>query len=143
MGIGVNDEEPKFELFEAELLAPLGGHGLSDVESFVASLLLDASRENPVGIRTIIERVLRVKGFDLSERKVKDIIRTLRKVHVFPILASRKLPAGYWWCKSAEEMDMFIESFKAQALDELHTLSKIVKHHYPELMGQLRIKEAQ
>jgi hypothetical protein len=93
MGIGVQ-EELKFQTYEAELLSPLSGHELSDVESFVASLLLDANREYPVGIKTIIERVSRVKGFDLSDRKVKDIIRSLRKDHAFPILASRKPPTG-------------------------------------------------
>lgn len=142
MGIGVNDGELKFELFEAELLNPLRGHALSEIETFVAGLLLDASRNYPVGIRQIIAQVSRVKGFDLSERKVKDIVRTLRKDHAFPILASRKPPAGYYWCSSAEEMTEFIESFKSQALDELHTLSKIVRHNYPALLGQLSLEEA-
>ena len=134
--------ELKFETFEAELLSPLGGHELTDVESFVASLLLSASRETPVGIKAIIQHVGRVKGFDLSERKVKSIIRSLRKDHAFPILASRQPPAGYWWCASAEEMTEFVESFKSQALDELHTLSKIVKHNYPALLGQLSLEDA-
>jgi hypothetical protein len=131
-----------FETFEAELLNPLSGHELADVERFVASLLLGARRDSPVGIKAIIQQVGRVKGFDLSERKVKGIIRSLRKDHAFPILASRQPPTGYWWCASAEEMTEFVESFKSQALDELHTLSKIVKHNYPALMGQLSLEDA-
>jgi hypothetical protein len=135
-------EQLKFQRFEDELLNPLSGHELSDVERFVANLLLDASRENPVGIRRIIEQVSRAKDFDLSERKVKEIIRSLRKDHAFPILASRKPPTGYWWCASADEMAEFIGSFRSQALDELHTLSKIVRHNYPALMGQLSLEDA-
>lgn len=134
--------ELKFEAFEAELLSPLGGHELTDLESFVASLVLDASRDFPIGIKTIIAHVRQVKGSRLSERKVKRIIRSLRKVHAFPILASRQPPAGYWWCASAEEMTEFVEGFKAQALDELHTLSRIVKHNYPALLGQLSLEDA-
>ncbi|MET0466896.1 MAG: hypothetical protein ABW007_27290 [Chitinophagaceae bacterium] len=84
----------KFETFEDELLQPLRGHELTDVETFVAGLLLEASREFPVGIKAIIEHVSRLKGFDLSERKVKEIIRSLRKEQAFPILASRRPPTG-------------------------------------------------
>lgn len=128
----------KFELYEEELLSPLRGHELSDLESFVASLLLTASTHRPIGIAEIIEAVESQMNLRLTERKVKGIIRTLRKNHTFPILARRKKPTGYWWCASAQEMEAFIESFRAQALDELHTLSKIVKNNYPALQGQLR-----
>jgi hypothetical protein len=54
-----------------------------------------------------------------------------------------------FWTKFAqlngisEEMTEFVESFKSQALDELHTLSKIVKHNYPALLGQLSLENAQ
>lgn len=124
------------------MLNPLNGHELTDVEKFVASLLLDARRDFPFGIKAIIARVRCVKGSNLSERRVKRIIRSLRKDHAFPILASRQPPTGYWWCASADEMTEFIESFKSQALDELHTLSKIVKHNYPALLGQLSFEDA-
>lgn len=131
-----------FETFEAELLQPLHGHELTDVETFVAGLLLDANGTRPVGIKTIIRQVRKVRGLNLNERKVKGIIRSLRKEHAFPILARRRKPAGYWWCATADEMTEFVESFRAQALDELHTLSKIVKHNYPALLGQLSLEEA-
>jgi hypothetical protein len=138
----------KFELYEEELLNPLRGHKLTAMENYVASLLLTASSHRPIGIAQIIQSVkgsteLRFKGKTLKskERAVKDIIRTLRKDHTFPILASRKKPTGYWWCASIAEMEAFIESYRAQALDELHTLSKIVKHNYPALQGQLKFEE--
>jgi hypothetical protein len=136
-GEGVSQAELKFETFEAELLNPLRGHELTDMERFVASLLLGAKRDFPIGIKAIIAQVRRVKGSNLSERRVKRIIRSLRKDHAFPILASRQPPTGYWWCAGVEEMEGFICSFKSQALDELHTLSKIVKNNYPALAGQL------
>ncbi len=78
----------------------------------------------------------------INERMVKKVIRTLRKDHAFPILARKRKPTGYWWCNSVEEMEAFIESFRKQALDELHTLSRIVNHNYPALQGQLRFDEA-
>lgn len=131
----------KFALYEEELLNPLRGHTLSEHENYVASLLLTASSSRPIGIDEIIETA-RERDIKLSVRTVKSIVRTLRKDHTFPILSSKKPPTGYWWCQSLEEMQAFIESFRAQAFDELHTLSKIVKHNYPALQGQLKFEEA-
>lgn len=140
----------KFEQYELALLNPLSGHELTEMESFVAGLLLTATSHRPIGIAQIIEAVeqsqeLRFKGKTLKskERAVKGIIRTLRKDHVFPILSSKKQPAGFWWCGSAAEMKAFIESFCKQPLDELHTLSKIVRHNYPALQGQLTFEEVE
>lgn len=135
-------EQLKFELYEDELISPLMGHRLSDIESFIASLLLDARSESPLPLKSIIRRVNDAKGVKPSERTVKSIIRALRKEHAFPILSRRKPPAGYWWCGSAAEMEAFIQMFKSQAMDELHTLSKIVKQTYPYLAGQLKFDEA-
>ncbi len=134
-------EQLKFELYEEEMLSPLGGHELTEMELFVAGLLLGASRENPVGIKAIIHQVNAHKGIPISERSVKKLIRALRKEHTFPIIASRQPPTGYWWCSSPEEMSEFIESFRAQALDELHTLSLIVRHNFPALSGQLNFQD--
>lgn len=138
----------KFELYEQELLNPLRGHELSELECFVASLLLTASTHRPIGIAEIIQAVeqtehLRLRGRSVpsKERAVKEIIRTLRRDHTFPILARRTKPTGLWWCASSKEMEAFIESFRSQALDELHTLSKIIKHNYPALQGQLTFEE--
>jgi hypothetical protein len=140
----------KYELFEAALLAPLRGHDLSDDESLIASLLLDASSERPIGIKHIVEvmnsRPKENRRRRVDDRAVKDIIRGLRKNHEFPIL-SRKFarptkPAGYWWCQSEPEMDDFIKDFSKQPMDELHTLSRIVKANYPKLAGQLTLQDA-
>jgi hypothetical protein len=136
-------EQMKFRLFEEELLKPLRGHKLSDLEQFVASLLLTANTFEPIGIAEIIDAIETKTDKRISQRAVKDIIRTLRRDHTFPILARRTKPTGYWWCGSAAEMEAFIESFRAQALDELHTLSKIVRHNYPALQGQLNFEDAQ
>jgi hypothetical protein len=165
--------ELKHELFEAELLAPLRGHQLSEDESLIASLLLDASSERPIGIKHIVSVLNsrpRRESADRSQdtgksrrrrmddRAVKDIIRTLRKDHEFPIL-SRKFArkaerdeagtvtrpatlAGYWYCQSETEMIDFIRDFQQQPLDELHTLSRIVKANYPKLTGQLTLHDA-
>ena len=134
--------EFKFEVFEHELLNPLRGHKLGDNELFIANLLLDATSATPMKIQDIREALHRNGRSAVSVRMVKRIVRALRKDHAFPILSRRGEPAGFWWCASAEEMEEFIKLFRGQALDELHTLSKVVKENYPALAGQLRLEES-
>ena len=133
-------EQLSLETYEHELINPLGGRQLTEMESYVASLLLGATSAQPITIKEIIRRVIVVMEENLSEREVKMIVRRLRKDHALPILARRSRPYGYWWCKSAEEMAAFIETFKGQALDELTTVARMVRHNYPELAGQLRLE---
>jgi len=132
----------KFELFEQELLNPLAGHKLTNEEEFVANLLLDATAKLPIGITRIRREAAKgERGFHISERGVKDIVRTLRKVHGLPILSRRNKPSGYWWCGSEAEMKEYCERARSQPMDELHTLSKMVKQNYPALAGQLTLEE--
>jgi hypothetical protein len=128
-----------FEKLEDEMISPLAGHALSELEGYIAGLLLRASSERPYRIADIIGWVGLNLHTTIDERTVKEVIRSLRREHKFPILARRGKPAGYWWCMSASEMEEFITLFRSQALDELHTLSQIVKHNYPGLIGQLRL----
>ena len=138
--MGRDSQKRNSSIFEYELLNPLRGHKLSELEEYVANLLLDASSEHPIGNEQICVSIkLRFKQA-IGSRAVKGIIRTLRKDHAFPIIARRKKPNGYWWCASKREMEAFIESFRAQALDELHTLGRIVRENFPELAGQLRLE---
>jgi hypothetical protein len=136
-------DQLKFETYERELLEPLRGHVLSDLESYIASLLLGAKADRPIGINEIIVHVeLALDGLRVDDRQVKNVIRSLRKNHAFPILSRKGKPSGYWWCDSVDEMQNYIEQWKAQPLDELHTLSVIVKQNYPALAGQLKLEEA-
>lgn len=131
----------RFKQFEQAILKPRCGQPMTELEAFIACYLLDASSENPRNARQIIAAVGRAMKETITERKVKDSIRALRKFHALPILARRKKPTGYWWCGSPEEMDEFIQLFRAQALDELHTLSQIVKANYPTIAGQLNFED--
>jgi hypothetical protein len=139
--MATNASQLKFKTFETELLNPLAGHKLTALEEYVASYLLTASSHAPIKIAEIIRAVRREKQLAVNERTVKDVVRTLRKQHRFPILSRRKKPAGLWWCGSASEMEAFIESFRQQALDELHTLGRIVKENYPQFEGQLSFED--
>lgn len=130
-------EQLKFKLFELEVLDPLGGRELSEMEFFIAHLLLGGTAQQPIGLGEIRSRVERELGRRPNARTVKAIVRRLRRIHKLPILASRTAPAGYWWCASLDEMSRFIAYFKGVALDELYTLSQIVKYNYPALAGQL------
>jgi len=134
--------QPKFLAFERELLNPLAGIALSGQELFIANLLLDATAALPIGISRIRHEAAKgEEGFIVDERQVKDIVRTLRKQHGLPILSRRRKPSGYWWCGSKEEMETYIAAARSQPLDELHTLSKMVKQNYPELAGQLNLED--
>ena len=133
----------KFGLFEQELVNPLAGHKLTDQEEFIANLLLDATAKFPIGIKRIRHEAAKgEKGFTIDERQVKQIVRSLRKVHGLPILSRLNKPSGYWWCSSEAEMKEFIEDARKQPLDQLHTLSKMVKQNYPALAGQLSLEDA-
>ena len=134
------------ELLEDEVLAPLRGEDLSEVEFYVAcKLLKEASQERPFsgeGLRLAITMRFPDEQANIDDREVKDIVRRLRKRCSFPILSSRKRgESGYWWCQSKDEMLGFIERFQKQPLDELHTLHEMVRRHFPELSGQLRLIE--
>lgn len=133
----------KYELFEEELLQPLRGHELTPNEEFVASLLLDATSARPMQIRDIRQALHRSGRSAVSTRMIKHIVRKLKKHHEFPILSRREKPAGFWWCGSEAEMDDYIPRALEQPMDELHTLSRIVKANYPRLAGQLRLEETQ
>lgn len=147
--------ELKYQLFEQELLNPLRGHKLTPAEAFVADTLLDATSALPVGIAEIVRLNRKLRNHEISERAVKQIIRSLRKDHEFPILSRKSeqrrkhdkqgnviaaaKPAGYWWCHSEAEMVEWVTEFRKQPMDELHTLSRIVKANYPKLAGQLQL----
>ncbi len=126
-----------FEAFEEAIVNPLAGCELDATESYIASLLLSATADKPMTSDYLIGAVSEQLGEKLSLRRFHNIIRNLRKDNRFPILSRRTKPAGYWWCNSVDEMNSFIEDFRSQAMDELHTLSRIVHKNYPHLVGQM------
>ena len=133
--------ELKYELFEESLLNPLRGLQLTRDEQFVADMLLGATAAQPIGIKRL-RRALQDAGRPMTERDVKDIVRTLRKKHELPILSRRKQGGGLWWCENEAQMKEYYDHAKKQPLDELHTLSRIVKANYPRLAGQLSLEDA-
>jgi len=128
-----------FQVFEEEILNPLDGVALTEVEEFVASLLLDATSEKPLKTAQIIEAVADALGEEISFRELKKIIRSLRVNHAFPILSRRSKTAGLWWCQSIDEMKEFARLWQSQYFDEMKTLYVMMKHNYPRLAGQLRL----
>lgn len=130
-----------FEIFEQELLNPLNGQKMNEIESYIASLLLEASSEKPIQIKEIIEAVKANSKKRISERKVKDIIRSLRRNHAFPVLSRKEAPAGYWWCQSIDEMKEFAKLWQSQYFDEMRTLYVMMKHNFPRLAGQMRLSD--
>jgi hypothetical protein len=138
----IEQPELNFEVFESEVLSPLHGHKLTPFEQYIGSLLLHVTKEKPLSNDDLRTRVM--MRFDLKRfnpRTIKTIIRSLRKFHHFPILASFTKPYGYWWCHSAEEMVAYYEDAQARLKDELHTLSQMIKHNFPDYAGQLRLED--
>lgn len=134
-------EQVKFKVFEREMIHPLHGVQLTRNEEFVAGLLLQADAEHTYTIKDIIRCSEQVLARPLTMRTVQGTVRRLRKLHKFPILSTKNPPFGYWWCGSVEEMKNFVEEWRRQAMDELHTLSQMVRHNFPALAGQLRLPE--
>lgn len=130
-----------FGLLAEEMNDPVRGHQLTEIEAFIASLLIDATSEKPMKTDRIIELVKDQVNQRLDRRKVKIIIRSLRRDHAFPILTRRSNPAGYFWCKNQKEMAEFERMWLSQVTDELYTLQIMKKHNYPRMANQLRFKD--
>lgn len=129
----------RFSVFEDELLNPLRGHELTPEEAFVANLLLDASATRPLNNEALRDLLRGRFCEEYSERELKALILSLRDGHSFPIVASKSKPFGYWWCRSAEEMREQWERVRGEAVGMLATWSRLIKAHFPELAGQLRL----
>lgn len=127
-----------YDVFEDELLAPIRGVALSELETFVATLLLRHTSEVPIKIAAVIEAI-KTRQITVSDRQVKSIIRDLRRQHLFPICSRKGKPAGYWWGRTEDEIAEFVEAWRAQYLDEAKTLSLMLKANYPRLAGQMKL----
>jgi hypothetical protein len=125
-----------FQVIEEEILNPISGYQMTEVESFVAELLLDATSEKPMKMKQIIDVLADAKHERVSERQMKIIIRTLRRDRGFPILTRRSRPAGYFWCRSVKEFKEFEAMWTKQTMDELTTLQLMKRRNYPKLAGQ-------
>lgn len=44
-------------------------------------------------------------------------------------------------CENEQQMNEYYDHARKQPMDELHTLSRIVKANYPRLAGQLRLED--
>jgi len=74
--------------------------------------------------------------FGLNPRSIKQAIHKLRESGL-PIGANRSRPYGYWWISTEDEMKTFVQQYRAQAIQELSIVKKMLKLHYPRLTGQL------
>ena len=131
-----------YEVFEEELLAPIRGVELSEIETFVAGLLLGATSAKPIKMAEIITLALHEQTVTLSDRQMRTIVRSLRRDHGFPICTRKGAPAGYWWGRTEAELEEFTKVWMAQYKDEAQTLHIMLKTNYPRLAGQIRLNLA-
>lgn len=96
----------------------------------VARVLTHGHISAPLMIKVLAEH------FNLSERKVKDIVRTLRREWLLPIGSLRQPPYGYYWILSPKDFLDWSRAYRSQAIDELATLHRLQRANFPELFGQ-------
>jgi hypothetical protein len=145
MGNATVHPELPFEVFEEEMINPLKGVDLTANEEFVAGLLLDATSEKPIRMAEIAMTALHQKTVTLSDRQIREIVRSLRRDHGFPICSRKSAnketghPPGYYWGRSEKELEEFSTVWMSQYKDEAVTLHRMLKVNYPRLAGQLRL----
>ncbi len=128
-----------FELFEEEMISPVGGEPMSELEKFIASLLFEAASDRPLKTNEIVAAVADSLDQTLNFRRLKLIIKRLRDDRGFPILTRRSKPEGYYWCRSEAEFTEFRRMWWSQILSEINTIEKMTKRTYPHLAGQMRL----
>src|SRR6266568_2507568 len=108
--------EFKYEDLERTMLNPLHGLQLTEAELFVATMLLEATAAQPIGIKRL-SRALAGAGMPATERDVKDTVRTLRKKHELPIISRRNKNGGFWWCENEAQMKEYATRARKQPMD--------------------------
>lgn len=137
--MGLLQEDIPYETIEQEILDPLKGVKLTEIEFFVASQILEARSQAPIKMAEIMARAFERRSITLDPRAVRVIVRSLRRNHGFPICTRKGAPAGYYWGRSEAELEEFVNVWKSQYLDEIVTLQQMTKTNYPRLAGQLRL----
>jgi hypothetical protein len=131
--------ELPYATFEEAVMKPWTGIDMTDVERFIAGLILEATSESPIKQADIIAAVGREFTGGITDRQVRHVVRNLRRMHGFPICTRKGKPAGYWWARTEAEMEEFIQTWRAQFIDEAQTLSIMIKRNFPQLAGQLKL----
>jgi len=107
------------------------------VERCIFALLKRSTLAQPIRISQIQAQLRHEAHRLVSDREIKDFVRTLRREHGMPIAARRSKRPGYYWCRSAEEMEPFVDMFNKQFSDERATLRKMILRNYPSLLSKL------
>jgi hypothetical protein len=84
--MGMINADLHYETIEQEIIEPLKGVKLTEVEFFVASQILEARSEAPIKMAEIMDRAFERRSITLEPRQVRVIVRSLRRNHGFPIL---------------------------------------------------------
>lgn len=128
---------------DREIMALISGHGtgrfgehLSAEESAVLKIVrFHTSSANPITIRALRERT------KLSERQIKDCVRTLRLNFRVAIGSSRNGErGGYFLILTPEDMSIFLSSAMRQIQAELEVVRAIAgPERVAELLGQISL----
>ena len=100
----------------------------------VLEAIRPGTRSFPVSIAEIQLRTL------LSQRAVKDAVRTLRERQE-PIGAGRGKSNGYFLIRSVEDAELATRPLWLQAISELRTIRQMLgPHRYREIAGQMLLE---
>lgn len=98
--------------------------------------IISSENGKPVTIAGILEE-LRLPVNDSNKRAVKAAVRRLVIDRGLPIASSKKAPAGYRWCSTAEDRESGAKMLICQAAEMLKRARVLVKPHViRELLGQ-------
>ena len=97
------------------------GRGMDELERYVFNYINNnGTFEKPAQSKNIR------KDYNLSERKLKMIIESLRVNFGHPIVALKNKPYGYYIPRNEEERQAGLAPYKRQILTEQRTLSVVM-----------------
>jgi hypothetical protein len=103
-------------------------------EQIILDAIKTRSKSNPIQNKSLRYHIQKETGAVISERKLKEIVETLRKQGE-PVLASREKPFGYFYASSIEEIKDFERTFLSQAKTTFRTF-RAMRKNYQKLSGQ-------
>lgn len=76
----------------------------------------------------------------VTERSVREVLKSLTESHGLAIASSIKPPFGVYLVETAEEIRDYIKQLTDRALSMLYRRSVLEKKSLPELLGQLSLE---
>lgn len=80
--------------------------------------------------------------FNLSKRKLEEVIETLRLVFEHPIVAKKTQPSGYYVARTIDELNEGMRAYKNQIIRSQEIVSTLMKIDLDEYWGRKETENA-